>query len=422
MNKTNVFAKLLLVAENSFDYIIAGGGMAGLSLAFYLDESRLRERKILVIDRDAKTANDHTWCFWEKSKGVFEEIVFRKWKSVWFHGTQGFSEVLDLGEYEYKMIRAADFYKFVRRKLKANPNFTFLQADILKVENGIVKTGKGEFAAKEFIFDSSTRKTYDNQKYQNLRQHFKGWLIEAEKSIFEPDEPTLFDFRVEQQNECRFAYILPFSETKALVEFTVFSDNVLPDDEYDFYLGKYIAEVLQIEKYKILEIEKGIIPMSDEPHNEQPAPKIIRIGTAGGYVKPSTGYSFERTQRRLKNLVEDLVQRQKHDRKEVCNSSPIDTLPYGRVSAFSGKSKYIQNWKVYLDSVLLNVLLTKKHAADDVFTQLFSKNKPAQVLKFLDEDTSLAEDLAIMKSVPLAPFAKAAMATLFKKTIKYLNR
>ncbi|MGC2239060.1 MAG: lycopene cyclase family protein [Pyrinomonadaceae bacterium] len=389
------------MAENSFDYIIAGGGMAGLSLAFYLDESRLRERKILVIDRAAKTANDHTWCFWEKSESAFEEIVFRKWKGVWFHGTRGFSEILDLNDYEYKMIRAEDFYKFALDKLKANPNFTLLQADILKIEDGIVKTDKGEFAAKEFIFDSSTRKAYDNPKYQNLRQHFKGWLIETEKPIFEPDKPTLFDFRVEQKNECRFAYILPFTERQALIEFTVFSGNILPDDEYDFYLGKYIAEVLQIEKYKILETEKGVIPMSDEPHDAQPAPKIIRIGTAGGYVKPSTGYSFERTQRRLKNLVASLE----------TNTSAIQ----------SPKSK-IQNWKSYLDSVLLNVLLTKKHAADDVFTQLFSKNKPAQVLKFLDEDTSLAEDLAIMQSVPLAPFTRAAMATLLKKTIKYLNR
>lgn len=397
MNKPNVFAKLLLVAENSFDYIIAGGGMAGLSLAFYLAESRLRERKILVIDRDAKTANDHTWCFWEKSKGAFEEIVFRKWKGVWFHGTRGFSEFLDLNDYEYKMIRAADFYKFVLEKLKANPNFTFLQADIRKVENAIVETDKGKFAAKEFVFDSSTRKTYDNPKYQNLRQHFKGWLVETEKSSFNKDEPTLFDFRVEQAGDCRFAYILPFTEKQALVEFTVFSGSVLPDDEYDFYLGKYIAEVLQIEKYKILETEKGVIPMSDEPHDEQPAPKIIRIGTAGGYVKPSTGYSFRRTQRRLKKLVEDLTENRK---PETGN----------------------RNWKVYLDSVLLNVLLTKKHAADDVFTQLFSKNKTSQVLKFLDEDTSLAEDLAIMQSVPRAPFAKAAMATLLQKTNKYVNR
>jgi lycopene beta-cyclase len=81
------------------------------------------------------------------------------------------------------------------------------------------------------------------------------------------------------------------------------------------------------------------------------------------------------------------------------------------------KSK-IQNRKAYLDSVLLNVLLTKNHAADDVFTALFSRNNPARVLKFLDEDTSFAEDSAIMKSVPRAPFAKAAMRIAARRILR----
>jgi hypothetical protein len=36
-------------------------------------------------------------------------------------------------------------------------------------------------------------------------------------------------------------------------------------------------------------------------------------------------------------------------------------------------------------------------------------------LKFLDEETSLSEDLQIMKTVPLAPFTKAAIETVVKK-------
>ena len=61
--------------------------------------------------------------------------------------------------------------------------------------------------------------------------------------------------------------------------------------------------MLKIENYNITETEAGVIPMSDEPHEMFPAPKTIRIGTSGGFVKPSTGYSFYRTQKRLKNLV-----------------------------------------------------------------------------------------------------------------------
>ena len=381
------------MAQNSFDYIIAGGGLAGLSLAFYLNESRLRDKKVLVIDRDAKDKNDHTWCFWEKGAGAFEEIVFRKWKSVWFHGTRDFSENLDLGEYVYKMIRAADFYEFVFFKIRENLNFTFLQAEISAIENETVRTNKGEFTATKFVFDGFTRKSYDNPKYRNLWQHFRGWLIETDEKIFDETAPTLFDFRVEQKNECRFAYVLPFSTNKALVEFTVFSNNILAQDEYDFHLKKYLAEVLKIENYRIKETESGVIPMSDEPHEQFPAPKIIRIGTAGGYVKPSTGYSFQRTQKRLKKLVESLAK-------------------------IRNPQSAIRNWKSYLDSVLLDVLMKKTHAADDVFTALFSRNETPKVLKFLDEETSFGEDLAIMKSVPLAPFAKSAIAIAVRKMME----
>ncbi|MGI9056203.1 MAG: lycopene cyclase family protein [Pyrinomonadaceae bacterium] len=395
MNRARNFAKLNGVTENTFEYIIAGGGMAGLSLAFYLNENaHLRAKKVLIIDRDAKIENDHTWCFWEKQKSAFEEIIFRKWKNIRFHGTRGFSASLNLGDYEYKMIRAADFYKFVFDKINQNPNFKFLQNEIISVENGSVKTNDGEFFADEFIFDSFTRKTYDNPKYQNLFQHFHGWLIETESNIFNRREPTLFDFRVEQKNECRFIYILPFSASHALVEFTVFSDNILKKSEYENNLKKYLAGILKIENYKILETETGVIPMSDEPHEQFPEKKVIRIGTSGGYVKPSTGYSFRRTQKNLQKLVGFL------ENAKTKNQKP--------------KTKN-RSWKLFLDSVLLNVLSTKKHAADDVFTALFSKNPADKVLKFLDEETSVKEDFAIMKTVPLTPFTKAAIETALKK-------
>lgn len=369
--------------------------MAGLSLAFYLNKSFLRDKQILIIDREAKDKNDHTWCFWQKEESAFEEKVFHRWKTLWFHGTDDFSALLNLGGYEYKMIRALDFYEHTHRKLSENKNITFLRSDIQIInsenEGALVVTGAGEFFAKEFVFDSFTRKNYDNPKYQNLWQHFAGWEIETEDEVFNPNEPTLFDFRVEQKGECRFIYILPFSANKALIELTVFSENILEKSEYEFYLKKYISEILKVKNYKIAGTENGIIPMSDEPHEQNPSSKVIRIGTAGGYVKPSTGYSFARAQRSLQNLVKKMELRQ-----PVIVNQP-------------------SRWKLYLDSVLLDVLRTDRHPAADVFTQLFKRNKTTQVLKFLDEDTELAEDLRIMQSVPLLPFVKSAIDVASRK-------
>ena len=396
--------------QNTYQYIIAGGGMAGLSLAFYLNKSTLRDKKILIIDREVKNLNDHTWCFWETGESPFEEIIFKKWKGVWFHGTENFSEFLDLQDYTYKMVRGIDFYEYIISILKKNSNITFLQANIegievsdAKINYGlpVVKTEKGDFIASEMVFDSSFRSKYNNPKHHNMLQHFKGWVIDTDKPTFKVDEPTLFDFRIEQKDELRFVYVLPYSETKALIEFTIFSDNLITHEEYEFYLKKYIEDTIKVgnyqikeDEYQISETEFGVIPMSDEKHEISPMPKVIRIGTSGGYVKASTGYTFQRSQRFLQNLVKSL-----EENKEVSNGMKVN------------------KWKGILDTILLNVMQKKRAPQDKIFTYLFKNNKPSRILKFLDEDTSIFEDLLVINSVPKPPFIKAAWQVLSKKML-----
>jgi lycopene beta-cyclase len=60
-----------------YDYIIAGAGAAGLSLLTRMIAcGKFSDKKILIIDKAAKTVNDRTWCFWEKEQGFFEDIVY----------------------------------------------------------------------------------------------------------------------------------------------------------------------------------------------------------------------------------------------------------------------------------------------------------------------------------------------------------
>jgi thioredoxin reductase len=61
--------------SSTYDFIIAGGGLAGLSLAYYLSQSSLENAKILIIDQSEKKENDKTWCFWEAQPNAFDEIV-----------------------------------------------------------------------------------------------------------------------------------------------------------------------------------------------------------------------------------------------------------------------------------------------------------------------------------------------------------
>lgn len=379
-----------------YDFIIAGGGMAGLSLAYYLSQSTLYDRSILILDREVKNRNDRTWSFWERETGPFESILFRVWDTVNLYGTT-FSGPLDMGEYRYKMLRGIDFYDFVRLKLADFPNIERRQATI----NRIADTPQGGFVIADdepyiadFVFDSTFALRLNQPEHHNLLQHFKGWVITAENPCFDPTQPRLMDFRVEQRGDCRFLYVLPFDERTAFVEYTIFNDRLLPDDEYETSLRQYISQYLDTGTYHISETEFGVIPMSDEPTTQKPADHIVRIGTSGGYTKPSTGYTFQRTQRYLRELVQTLA----------TTGQPIRPKPWLR-----------RKFKEMQDSVLLNVLQYNRHPADDIFTRLYERNPPSQIFKFLDEDTTLAEDLRIMSTVPLSAFTRGAIDVVRKR-------
>ncbi len=381
-----------------YDFIIAGGGLAGLSLAYYMNQTILREKSILIIDQDTKTKNDRTWCFWEKDGATpFDSIVHRQWKNVFFHGTN-YSDKLDLGPYTYKWLKGVDFYNFVKTNLLTNPNIVFVQERIERLidtpAGGFIITPDNQYLG-EYVFDSIKPLKLDLADCHNLLQHFKGWEITTDKPVFDIHCPTMMDYRVAQKGTgVRFMYILPESPTRAMVEYTVFSDKLLSPDEYDAELHQYIKDFLKIENFTIDHEEFGVIPMTDEPTPQHPGEHIIRIGTAGGYVKASTGYAFQRTQRFTQELVRNLV----------TVSKPLHAPPTLRT-----------RFKALMDSTLLNVLLYNRAPGKDVFTALYKKNPTPLLFSFLDEDTSFAEDFRIMRTVPLVAFIIGMLDAIRKR-------
>jgi lycopene beta-cyclase len=380
-----------------YDFIIAGGGMAGLSLAYYLTQSPLRDRSILILDREQKNRNDRTWCFWENGAGPFESIMFRRWNKVNFHGTTH-AGPLDLGSYQYKMLRGIDFYSFVQQELDKWPNIERSQATINRIKDtpqgGFVIANDEPYIA-DYVFDSTFTLRTDDPDRHNLMQHFKGWVINTEKPCFDPNQPKIMDFRVEQHGDCRFVYIMPFDTNRALVEFTLFNGKLLTDSEYDADIQHYIANYLDAGAYQIAETEYGVIPMSDTPTEENPSDHIVRIGTSGGHTKASTGYTFQRTQRYLRDIVTNLAETGKPNRKS----------PWFR-----------NRFKLY-DSVLLNVLEKNRHPAADVFTRFYAENKPVTAFRFLDEDTRFLEEVRLFTTMPWWPFTAAFFDVMRRKFV-----
>ncbi|HCY97785.1 lycopene cyclase family protein [uncultured Polaribacter sp.] len=380
-----------------YDFIIAGSGCGGLSLLYrILQEPTLQNKSILIIDKDKKNSDDRTWCFWEKKEGIFDSIVHAKWNTLEFLSTD-FEEKLDLGTYTYKMIRGVDFYNFVINHAKKFSNVTFLQESIVRItpdENSAsVKTTENSYEGN-IVFNSTAIFNPEITAQNSLLQHFKGWVVKTETPFFNPKIGRLMDFRVSQINGTTFMYVLPISTTEALIEYTLFTTTVLDKEAYNTALKKYIKEELKIENYSISHEEFGVIPMSLAKFEKNPGKNIINIGTAGGFTKASSGYTFQFIQKD----VTEIVTRLKSGKNLNVNTS------------FENK---LYNW---YDRTLIDVLLSKKMTGSEIFTEMFQKNSPEKILAFLGNESTLLEDITIMTSLPTKPFLTSGIKQLLKKS------
>jgi lycopene beta-cyclase len=377
-----------LTISKQYDYIIAGAGCAGLSLAMHLlDSGKINDKKILIIDRDPKKSNDRTWCFWEKGEGLFEKIVHRQWERLLFFG-ENFSRELRIAPYRYKMIRGIDFYNFCFENIRKSSNVTIRLDPVDHVFSSELTTGiivNGEAIHSEFVFNSILFKKPElHEKQYWLLQHFRGWIIETQEDRFDPELATLMDFRIGQNQGTEFCYVLPFTNRIALVEYTVFSPEVLSTEAYEERLRWYVSNILGISNYQVLEVESGVIPMTNYPFAKTQN-HIINLGTAGGFTRGSTGYSFHFIQKHSAALT----------RRLTTIGDPF--------------VKEEQRRALFYDSVLLHILHHQILPGKKIFSDLFRNNAPQQVLKFLDNETSLAEEMKILTSLPIFPFLKAAL-------------
>ncbi|MGY6742799.1 MAG: lycopene cyclase family protein [Cecembia sp.] len=381
--------------SKTYDYIVAGSGLAGLSFLYrLLKEESLQHKNILVIDAAQKSQNDRTWCFWEKEDGPFESLVCHQWETLQFFSPQ-VSKEFKMKAYRYKMIQSGDFYSHVLEFIQGFSSVSFVQEQILEIvevgNNAMVKTDKGNYSA-EYVFNS-TSLFYPKMTEENtLLQHFLGWYIQTEAPIFNPKVGTLMDFTLPQTHGTTFMYVLPTAENVALVEYTLFTERILKEEEYEVALKGYIKEKLGIDNYQITHTEFGVIPMSlaKFPAYLGKNKRIVNIGTAGGYTKPSTGYTFQFVQKHIGLILAQLKE----------NQSPIVTLSF--------REKMFE----WYDRTLLDVLLTKSLSGEQIFSSLFKRVDPERILAFLANESGFWEEFNIRNSVPQFPFVFSGMKQL----------
>lgn len=372
-----------------YNYIFAGAGLSSLLVVYEMIRSgRFQDKSILLIDSDTKKANDRTWCFWEKGSGQWDNIVSKEWNTALFIDSN-FRKKLDFGGYQYKMIQGLDFYIYVFAEIKKHINIKFLNAAVTNFAdsgfNVLVKTDAGNFTCNKLFNNIYNPKLPAGQnKYPVLQQHFLGWHVKTTMPAFNDTEATFMDFSVPQKGNTRFMYVLPVSGTEALVEYTLFSKDLLPLSEYEDAIKEYLQQH-NITGYKITATEKGSIPMTVYPFWKSNTKNILHIGSAGGWTKASTGYTFKSSTKKAEGLVHFLQ-------------------GYDDFTQFYKKNKF---W--YYDLLLLDILGRHNRLGSLIFSGMFKSGEAGLIFKFLDEDTSLSEDLQVILKCPKLPFIKALL-------------
>ncbi len=380
----------------NFDYTILGSGAAGLSLAYRMAEDEFfKTKKIAIIEKDEKHKNDRTWCFWEIEDGLFEPIVEKKWNTLLFY-SKNLNKKLCINPYQYKMISGLNFYNYTLSLIKKVLHITYIKAEVTSIEEVEdqvkIETSSGTYYSPIIFKSYPSVEEINKEKHLYVDQHFKGFVISTKKDKFNPDEATFMDFRIPQNGDARFFYVLPQSSKKALVEVAIFSNELLSKEVYNTIVKDYIKDYLEIDDYKIEEEEFGVIPMTTFPFVKHNTKRIIHIGTGGGVVKPSSGYAFKRIQEHSDQIIK-------------CIKNKI---------SLSKSYKGLHGRYILYDKIMLHAMLHNGVSGEELFTKLFKKKKASSIFKFLDQKTHFLEDLSIFGAPPMWPFTKSFFTVINK--------
>jgi lycopene beta-cyclase len=293
------------------------------------------------------------------------------------------------------MIRGLDFFSYCLEIISNDPAFDIQYEQVESIGNSSGKAfciaGGNKYNADYLLNSILFEKPMISKGEYYLLQHFKGWVVETSDPSFDTGHATLMDFRPSQNRGTTFVYVMPFSPREALIEYTLFTADLLKEEDYHKGLSDYVNDVLGLKNWTIREEEFGIIPMTNHRFRRRDG-SILNIGTAGGRTKASSGYTFRFIQKDTESIINRM-------RK---NGSPFaDRYGYSRFD--------------WYDSVLLNILSHRTLEGDQIFNDLFRKNATDKILKFLDNETSVKEELSILSSLPQLPFMKAGISEIFKK-------
>lgn len=390
------------VDRELYEYVILGAGCSGLTLCLALLDAGVTG-PILLLDQRTEYRDDRTWCFWDVESTRFSHLAIARWNS-W--SVRSGTSIVNSGSnrYDYLCLAARDFYECALTALAQHDNVTLRLGETVSGnhdggETNIVSTDRVDYRAQQVIDGrglpvGSARLAAAVAGATWLPQQFLGLRIRAHRPTFDPSECVLMDFDVPQHRGLRFLYVLPVSDTEALIENVYFAEPGMQLAEYEAEIEQYLMDRYHLHPadYLIEGRERGYIPMTDHTFPVRLDARTLAIGMMGGGTRPSTGYTFLRIQRSCSVIARALVS----------GTEPQATLGGAR--------------QRLLDAVFLRFMVDHPERSPSVFLRMFGRTPADPLVRFLSDRSSIADELRLIVALPKGWFLSAAARVLWRRS------
>ena len=364
------------------DAVIVGAGLSGLSLAAQLAAGPWADRRVLIVNDQHHDIRSRAWAYWTSNPGWLSSAATGAWNAIAVHAAGSF-RLMPLHPYRYVSISGDALADVLHARLSMCPHFELVSGNVESVrdmrEHALVRLD-GRDVSASWAFDS--RPLGSDQAWPRLV--FLGWEVEVDCDSFDPDVATFMDFRGRPAGRVSFCYVLPTTARHALVEIAEFQwHESAPDLESS--LAEYLRNVCGLVSWTATRTEAGVLPLA-RPRVAGPNGRVVPIGVRGGRLKSSTGFALERIQRQSAAIAASLSR----------HGHPHGIPPHTRRHA-------------WLDGIFLDVIRSDPDLVEEVLGRLFARNGAPAVLRFLDEDSSIAQEARLIATLPVLPFLRAAV-------------
>jgi lycopene beta-cyclase len=387
--------------DKHYQLVILGGGCAGLSLAMRIAESGSLAPTTLILEKRAHYSNDRTWCFWDEGNPELSDWVDHSWSKFQIKkGNNTFTK--SCKDNPYLMISANTFYHNAITKIALNEQRVTLIKNQAIVEVVKAHNQTWRITTEECTF--TTDKIVDTRpnslvksEASTLWQSFIGHEIETHTDVFDTNRFVLMDFDETFTQGLGFIYVLPVSANRALIEYTVFSDQAMGPDNLEGYLNTAMQAYLKEVDYQTLRTEQGQLPMGNQKVNQSDDLSYIYAGLYAGAARPSSGYAFQRIQSWAKKCSAQIINHQSllAPEKDDAMLTIMDDI--------------------FLSVLKSNALKSKSNHSITLFFNFFEQCNTKAVIRFLSDHANTMDYLLIIMAMPKIIFLKALPAYAVKR-------